>query len=296
MSEVLIGPDNKHLNFLLHTDQMRHFPYDRDDEYVLEQYDGRGWHFSAGEPEFWKFSDQLLVPGGRLLDIGIGEGASSLYFALHGMEVTGVDTNAARIEKVNSMSELANSIPGFKMHAMELDAIEEPLPEGQFDTIIIDHVIHLPSTEATYHMLDKALASLKPGGHIWLRGVGKHADQYDELRREARRNEIGLSDSGVKVISKDVIKLPCDCSGELRIDPVVFFDPGDFVNYFSQAGYRILHSQTIETEGKPNIMFGEDFRIDVDHYRGGMMTIIAQKPAEPIANTGFRIVGSPEAA
>lgn len=39
-----------------------------------------GWRFSTGDPELWKFQDRLLVPGGNVLDLGIGMGRISVFF------------------------------------------------------------------------------------------------------------------------------------------------------------------------------------------------------------------------
>lgn len=257
---LVIGPNSEHLDEIIHNWR------DRD-----------GWHFSAGSPEYWKFSDQMLRPEGRLLDIGIGHGGSSAYFALHGMEVVGLDTDTDRVRSINELShELGGVLPSFCLTAIESDAVRDPFPESEFDTVVISHVVHMPSRADVYELIDKSMTALKPGGHIWIRAAGTHSSEYerfsggadDEYEPEVWRDEH----------DHNVIWHPCSCSGEWRTDSTVFFDPLDILNHVSRAGGRPVHSQTIATEGKMNIMFGEDFRPDATHLRGGMITLLAQKP------------------
>src|SRR5512141_1074707 len=46
-----------------------------------------------------------LVPrGGRILDLGCGEGRDSVYFASHGFDVTGLEVSAAGLEKAERLA------------------------------------------------------------------------------------------------------------------------------------------------------------------------------------------------
>ena len=292
MPEVILAPHNDNLNFLLHNDKSRYFPpHEWEDEEIRERWDGRGWNFSSGDPEFWKFKDRLLAPGGRLLDIGMGNGGSSIFFALNCMEVVGVETNSDRVHQVNLMAaELSTVIPDFKMQAIKADATSSEFPEGPFDTVSVDYLNHLPSQEDAYAIFGKALGLLKSGGHIWARGAGKHSDQYADQVAESMRGSFGLGHSEVWMENENVIWSPCDCSGQLIPEPTVYFDPFDFVHYFGQAGCRLVHSQTIEGDGRMNIMYGEDFLPGVDYTRGGMITMLAQKLDRPIQATEISIL------
>ena len=48
----------------------------------------------------------LVPPGGRILDLGCGEGRDSVYFAFCGYEVTGLDVSAAGIEKAERLAKV----------------------------------------------------------------------------------------------------------------------------------------------------------------------------------------------
>ena len=257
MEKIIIGPDNPVLSARLHN-----------------WHDQGGWYFGAGDPEFWQFSNELLKPGGKLLDIGIGLGRSSFYFAAHGMDVLGVDTDESRVADVNQMAAELKGVMPFDMKALRLDALQEDLPEGLFDTIIIGQVVHIESKQAAFDLFYKALAALKPGGHIWVRGAGKESYAYEELSYYAYS---GLQPS-YKFIDNDVIEHPCNCSGEDLIEPTLFFDPLDLSSFFASRGCTIVHSQTIPTEDKMNIMYGEDYNPDYPNPMGGMVTVMARKP------------------
>jgi 2-polyprenyl-3-methyl-5-hydroxy-6-metoxy-1,4-benzoquinol methylase len=277
-SEITIGPDDQHFNDLIHNNPSRFFSQADWEELYGEELDGKGWNFGSGDPEFWKFSDILLKPGGKVLDIGMGDGSSSLFFALHGMDVLGVDPNARSVIMVNDMAtKLKESLPNFNMTALELDAIEQDLPGGEFDLVILDYLNHLPSQEATYAVFDKAIKALKPGGYIWARGTSKQSSMYEQAIYEASRPSF-YGQTELWAESEHVIWMPCFCSGDYKIEPTVFFDPLDFQIFFAQAGCNIVHTQTIERDGAPNIMYGENFRPDADHGLTGMITVLAQKP------------------
>jgi hypothetical protein len=262
-NSLIIGPDEDSFNTLLHNDKSKYFHPEDWEDGIKEELDGKGWHFGAGDPEYWKFS-----------------GSSSLFFALNGMEVVGIEPNQNSVIALNSMAKtVQQTLPEFKMKVLEADAIEDALPAGEFDVVILGYLIHLPNQEATYKVFDKALAALKPGGHIWVRGAGKHSSGYEDLLYQSPRPSF-YGQGEVWAESEDVIWMPCGCSGEMRIEPTVFFDPLDFNKYFSEAGCKIVHSQTIERYGAPNIMYGENFRPDADHGRTGMISVLAQKPLE----------------
>src|SRR5215510_10032146 len=54
--------------------------------------------------EFAKDLVGLLPPGGRVLDLGCGEGRDSVFFASRGFEVTGLDVSVAGIAKARRLA------------------------------------------------------------------------------------------------------------------------------------------------------------------------------------------------
>lgn len=231
-----------------------------------------GWNFSAGDPEYWRFHDVLVKPGGKVLDIGIGLGRSSLYFAFNGMSVTGYDTNPENVEEVNQfVAELTPYLP-CDMQAIHGDVKEAEIPNGEFDTAILAYMHHQPSKAAMFELADIALDSLKPGGALWFRAVGIHSSGYRDMLRASE-----YYPDEIAIVGDGVIEHPCQCSGEYKIEPSVFLDPSEVIGYFAGKNTHIYHTQTLPTYDRWNMMFGEDFRQDVHTEEGGMISVLAVK-------------------
>ena len=69
--------------------------------------------------------------GGRLLDVGCGEGHELLLMKRRGWEVEGVDFDVAAVENARSK--------GLKVHAGRLE--DQGYPAGSFDAIFVSHLI-----------------------------------------------------------------------------------------------------------------------------------------------------------
>jgi SAM-dependent methyltransferase len=234
--------------------------------------DEPGWYFNAGDPEYWKYSDQLIKPDGKVLDVGIGLGRSSLFFALNGMEVIGYDTIAKNVVEANEMAWEVDNVLPCDMKAIHGDVLDAEIPEDEYDLALLAYIHHLPSKEEAYKLMDLAMDSLKPGGHIYYRGIGRLSSTYDELVWGSYEY-----DSGVSFIEDGLIEHPCACSGEYKTEPSLHLQPLQVMNYFAQNSSEIIHSQTLTRLGQWNMMFGEDFRSDVPVAEGGMITVIARK-------------------
>lgn len=242
-------------------------------DYILHNPDGSGWHFSGGDPEFWKYSNQLVVPGGKALDLGIGWGRSSFYLASEGMSVEGYDINVEQMNEVSTIvSELSPTLP-LDITCTYRDITKGNFGHEQYDTVIAASLVHMPSKESAAAVYQKGYDALIPGGHMWIRAMGKESSAYIGLIQQS------CYDRTVTVIDNDVIEHPCNCSGNEGIDPTVFFDQTELLELFSTVGANIIHSQCAPTDGQMNIMFGEDHhRGQVWVERGGMISLLVQKP------------------
>lgn len=252
----------------------------RTPEHSWEIKDSGGWHFGAGDPEFWKFQDAMLVPGGRILDVGIGHGRSSLFFALHGMSVTGYETIPSTAAHTTGLYEkLKNEFPEISCAVLDQDFMEAEVEEEAFDTVLLAHTLHhVPSKREGYRIIDKAWQALKPAGTIWIRAAGKMDQSYWGMRQDAWRYP-----GQIRIVDNDVIEHPCTCSGEYKIEPSLFFDQMDLLRYMAAVkGGRVLHNRMIPQEDRHNIMFGEDFNRENGNniWYSGTLTILAQKPAK----------------
>lgn len=229
-----------------------------------------GWFFPTGDPEFWKFSSKLFVPGGRALDLGVGDGRTSLPFALRGMHVTGYEINPNNLILIRTLQkeyDLPIDIRG-------QDIVEADLGKEQYDTVILGQTfVHFSSKEQALKVLAKSIDAMRPGGYLWLRAGGKSSSTFEDLHYYSLDYP-----QEVKKVDNDVYMAPCNCSGERIIEPHLFFDPLELPLFVSKTGLKIVHTQIIPQEGKTNIMYGQDWNRSQEPPRlGGMITLIAKK-------------------
>lgn len=233
------------------------------------------WHFSAGNPEFWKFKDRLLVPGGHVLDLGIGELSSSLFFALQGMNVTGYEISPLFIEIAEEMKK-GWDLP---VNIVNQDITQADLGINTYDTVIMNHTFaHFPSKMAVFDVINRAIDATKPGGHIFLRAGGKQDSSF----RNFESDSLYTRYSEVTRVDEDVFKAPCYCSGEEKIDFHLFLDPIETLSFVRKKGLRLIHTQVIPEFGQYNIMYGQDYNKDQVVEVGGMITILGQKQSANI--------------
>ncbi len=226
----------------------------------------QGWGFAQGDPEFWRFQDQLLVSDGSCLDLGAGAGRSSFFFAINGMKVTAYENS-----KINS-----NILKGIAKHGSipikvrQSDFAHSRIEKNFYDTVILDStLIHLPSKDDALKLLDKSYHALKPGGHLYVRAVGKQDDSFTEMQYFNRFDP--------DVLSSDVFSITCGCSGEVKEEPLLFLGQTDLLQYALQRKMKIIHHQCMPEFGRMNVMYGENWQNPVYNQTNGMITVIAQK-------------------
>ncbi len=253
---LVIGPNNQLLNGMLHNPEER------------------GWHFVSGDPELWKYADRFVKPDGKALDLGIGFGRNGLPLALWGMNVVGYDLDTEAAEDLETIvGELSESLP-VSLEVRIEDMFKAELGKSEYDLAVLAELVHVPSKAEALDLFDKAYDALKPGGHMWIRMASKESEGYKELIL-ASEEAWGptMLDGG------NVIEDYCICTGEEKLEPVLFMDQGDLVNYFAGKQAKIIHSQSIPQVGRWNMMFGEDFNPS-NPAKGTMVSALAQKPME----------------
>lgn len=213
------------------------------------------WDFRVGDPEFWKFSSKLIVRGGKALDLGGGLGRTSMPFALQGMEVTVYETNPAFVRAMKAV------VKNFDLPIAVLSEDVRTADFGQniYDTVILGQTFaHFESREEALEVLDKAIDALKPGGCIWFRGNGKGDSA----------NEGQMSNSYFNPFQEieDTYMNTCNCSGEIKIEAHLFFDPLELARHINERGLKIVHTQMVPEPGKVNIMFGENWGTPRDQF------------------------------
>ena len=225
-----------------------------------------GWDFRTGDPEIFTHRDMLVVPGGKALDLGIGGARTSLFFAMHGMEVQGYDIGVEATDIINSVA-AAYDLP---LHGDTADITRIGYGQSQYDMAVLSQTfVHFPSTGAAYGVIEKAAEALKPGGHMYIRAVGIHDNEFVEA--EERWTEPSEEDPRVYYEA-------CGCSGEWRIEPHLFFDPIELMAFLETHGMQLVYSQVAPQRGSFNVMYAEDWHIRADpNQMREMITLIARK-------------------
>ncbi|MDR2488513.1 MAG: class I SAM-dependent methyltransferase [Desulfovibrio sp.] len=124
----------------------------------------------------------LKMKPDRILDIGCGYGALAIFFAMHGMSVTGIDLKPDGLEACARLAETLG-IQGVSMTQMDACAIS---PSGFDMAISTDFYEHLPYASQPEH-LRSVWKALKPGGTYIVR-----APHRANLRQQNREEHIGL--------------------------------------------------------------------------------------------------------
>lgn len=106
----------------------------------------------------------IIPPGGRVLDLGCGEGRDSVFFASRGFDVTGVDPSSAGLRKAERLAEER------EVQVTWVEAMPPDLPvSGRFDLVYSCGAIHyVPRRERRrlYHAMRTLTAAGGRQAHI----------------------------------------------------------------------------------------------------------------------------------
>jgi SAM-dependent methyltransferase len=146
--------------------------------------------------------------GKKLLDIGVGLGESSVYFALRGAKVTAVDISPLMIEKVVTLGQRY----GVEIEGRISDGEDLNVAADQYDLVYLANTIHHVQNRA--QLFEQISRALKPGGLFF---------SYDPLAYNPAVNVYRRMATGVRTPDE----LP------LRIADVRLAQ-----KYFSNVGHR----------------------------------------------------------
>ena len=106
---------------------------------------------------------KLLSENGKVLDLGCGMGANSIFLMKQGFEVTAVDKD------INS--KLKEKHP--KINFIEKDILEFDFPEQEYDLVLAINLLHFFNLEDIRLLIDKIIKSLKNNGLLYLQVFSK---------------------------------------------------------------------------------------------------------------------------
>lgn len=143
-------------------DRIRRESLENDEIYrrrSLETLDLSRTHFGHRQMLNWALRRLPPLSGARVLDIGVGEGQSSVLLARAGATVSGIDVSGEALERARELARRCGVSPEFIRMAGE----ELHFPEASFDAILC---------MSAYHHMDLELATrefvrvLRPGGRV----------------------------------------------------------------------------------------------------------------------------------
>lgn len=99
---------------------------------------------------------------GRILELGVGNGANFPYYAEHASEIHGIEPASALLDEARSAARSHSSPDRF--HLIQAGAENLPYPDNHFDTVIACLVFcTIPDAESAAR---ETLRVLKPGGSL----------------------------------------------------------------------------------------------------------------------------------
>lgn len=121
----------------------------------------------AGRVEFIttvRYIEKYLKPGDKILDIGAGTGAYSIYFSRNGYEVSSLELADANIRKFREKIMPSDCIDLVQGNALDLSRY----PDGRFDIVLVlGPLYHLEKPEDKQRCIAEAKRVCKDGGKIF---------------------------------------------------------------------------------------------------------------------------------
>ena len=117
--------------------------------------------FGGGKPsrDVVDLADKL-PPGGRVLDLGCGDGRNALFLAERGFDTTAVDISRAGIDKLQAVA--ADRGVVVQAHVQDM---REYAFEGPFDLIVSHGCLHFLERESWGVVLGRVQTSTAAGGY-----------------------------------------------------------------------------------------------------------------------------------
>jgi SAM-dependent methyltransferase len=198
---------------------MTHYGPETYGEHIADVYDE--WYTNLGDAE--QQADLLaeLAEGGRVLELGVGTGRIALPLAARGVDMHGVDTSPAMIEKLRAK-------PGGDAVTTTIGDMADVPVEGAFSLVFVvfNTFFMLTSQEDQVRCFRNVAAHLTPGGRFVVGGF------VPDLSRIEQGQNIGVGDVGVNTVRLDATKFD---SLAQRIDVTQM--------RITEQGIRLVHAR-----------------------------------------------------
>lgn len=178
--------------------------------------------------------DYRGAAGLKVLDVGCGQGIDLVGFAQAGAEVTGIDLTPRHVELANTHLDAV----GLSGHIVRGDAESMPFPDGSFDRVSSNGVLHhTPNMEASLREIRRVL---RPGGQARILVYNRSSVHYwvqqflfEGVIRRALIEERGMEG----VLSRGVERSSIGARPLVRV-----YSPRQLRRMLAEAGFRDVHS------------------------------------------------------
>lgn len=152
----------------------------------------------------------LLGPGARVLDLGCGEGRDSVFFAVRGFEVTGVDASLAGLRKAERLARGH----GVEVRWLHGDMARLPL-DGPFDLVYSCGAIHYVPRRERARLFPRLKALTPPGGyhaHVVFTDRAVYREKGEVIDYYAP-GELGRAYADWQILQSEEQMIPCSQDG-----------------------------------------------------------------------------------
>jgi len=145
-------------------------------------------------PELFASVEALFPTSGAAVDVACGLGRTSVWLALRGLHVLGVDVSPVAIDRAKAYAARAGVAATCKFRVYDLD---DGLPDGPPADLIVCHLFRSPGLD------DQLIERLTPGGILAVaclsevgHGPGRFRARAGELRKAFGKLDILASHEG----------------------------------------------------------------------------------------------------
>ncbi|TWS20663.1 methyltransferase domain-containing protein [Tsukamurella asaccharolytica] len=117
-------------------------------------------------PDPWIVEQVTVLPPGRALDVGAGEGRHALWLATRAWDVTAVDFSRVGLDKAATVAARSPRTVRARLHWTPLDITSEAIPNQPYDLAVWAYVHPDPEDRAA--AIAKVAHALAPGGLLLL--------------------------------------------------------------------------------------------------------------------------------
>lgn len=132
----------------------------------------------------WVLEELVALAGRRALDVGCGEGHLVRLLTTKGARVTGLEVQAAQLQKARSIEPVGDE------DYLEAGAQALPFPDASVDLVVFFNSLHHVPVAAMDQALAEAARVLGPGGQLYVSEPVASGEFFELVRRVDDETEV----------------------------------------------------------------------------------------------------------